>query len=79
MIENGVIAGDLETLREYVIYATSTTAVKMLDEDDTTELLWEDPMFSTKEAYVYYDSLYALYYKWMEAYGFKPAEKKEDK
>lgn len=75
-IENGVIADDLTTLREYVTYATSSTAIKKMDGE--SEALWIDPIFENGETYVYYDSLYALYYKWMEAYGFKPAEKKDE-
>ncbi len=70
-IANGVIAGDLDTLHEYVIAATSTEIVKhenVLGE----ELNWEDPISGYDEVYVYYDSLYSIYYQWMKQYGFLP-------
>ncbi|MBQ8440407.1 MAG: hypothetical protein IJX19_07090 [Clostridia bacterium] len=73
-IKNSVIAGDLETFREYLISATSTEIIKHVDKDDK-EVHWEDPISKLDEAYVYYDSLYGIYYQWMEAYGFLPTEK----
>lgn len=75
-INTGIIGGDLETLHEYVVYAAANEPVKKID-GTQTESLWEDPVTGVTEAYVYYDSLCALYYKWMDAYGFKPAEEKE--
>ncbi|MBQ8432830.1 MAG: hypothetical protein IJX28_08100 [Clostridia bacterium] len=71
MIQNGVIAGDLETLHKYVLSATSTEPVKELGLDNE-ELKWQDPTFKISEPYTYYDSPYGMYYSWMETYGFLP-------
>ena len=74
VIKNGVINGDLELLHEYLCSATSTEVIKHVDEEDK-ELFWKDPITEYGEAYVYYDSLYSIYYQWMKKYGFLPKEK----
>lgn len=70
-IKDSVIANDLETLREYLLSATSTEIIKK-ENADGEEVQWTDPEFKFSQEYVYYDSLYGIYYKWMKAYGFLP-------
>ena len=74
MIKNGVIAGDLATFQEYLRSATSTEIIKHEDSEGNA-LHWEDPISKYDEVYVYYDSLYGIYYQWMKAYGYLPTTK----
>ena len=74
LIKNSVIANDLTTFHEYLVSATSTEAIKHIDSEGNVQN-WEDPISKLDEAYVYYDSLYSIYYQWMQKYGFLPTTK----
>ena len=71
LIKNGVIKNDLTSFREYLLCATSTEIIEHEDMDGN-KLFWKDPISGYGEAYVYYDSLYGIYYQWMQKYGFLP-------
>jgi len=55
---------------EYVKSATSPTIVKKVDVDTGEELTY------LGEAYIYFDSPYGIYYKWLQKFGFLPPETK---
>ena len=53
----------------YVRSATSSTIVKNVDPDTGEELTY------LGESYIYFDSPYGIYYKWLEKFGFLPVKK----
>lgn len=73
-IKNGVIKNDLATFHAYLLSATSTEIIKNVDMDGK-DLFWKDPISQYGEAYVYFDSLYGIYYQWMNKYGYLPTTK----
>ena len=46
-----------------------------VEDMDGNKLFWKDPISGYGEAYVYFDSLYGIYYQWMQKYGFLPSTK----
>ena len=67
----------LTLLHRYVLNAVSATPLKIMKVQHPENTLI-DAYYGgdekTGEAYVYYDSLYGIYYAWMEKYGYLPKE-----
>ncbi len=72
---NGLIKGNLTQLRRYLAEATSYEPVKNTDEAGE-EYDWTSPDAllheGASEPYIYFDSPYAIYYKWMTEFGYLP-------
>ncbi len=72
---NGLIKGNLTQLHRYLKEATSYEPVKNTDEAGE-EYNWTsaDALFheGASEPYIYFDSPYAVYYKWMNEFGYLP-------
>ena len=69
--------GKLTLLHRYVLNAVATEPIKLttLDADDNVVDAYYGGTETTGEPYVYYDSLYGIYYAWMEKYGYLPKKK----
>ena len=68
-------AQKLTLLHRYVLNAVSATPLKItiiqLPENTRIDAYYDGDE-STGESYVYYDSLYGIYYAWMTKYGYLP-------
>ncbi len=68
-----VTGPSLDEMHYNILCATSTDKVSRSDRAFGTQ--WIDPNNKdTKEEYAYFDSLYAIYQKWMSAYGYLPKD-----
>lgn len=65
---------ELGQFHRYIRMATSYEKQPIMGYDSEGNIA--EVNYNGKEDFVYYDSPYAAYYKWMEKYGYMPSEKK---
>ncbi len=67
----------LTLLHRYVLSAVSAEPIKLTTLDQSNKVVdaYYDGTETTGEPYVYYDSLYGIYYTWMEKYDYLPKTK----
>lgn len=65
----------LAVLHRYVLSAVSAEPIKIMGLDGADNLVEAFYGGEDGEPYIYYDSIYGIYYSWMEKYGYLPKTK----